>query len=515
MDRDFGSFPADLEPLVRRLIAKDAKLPVAEDPQQARLRGREITFYKNVWFGLIELTDGRRYYFLTRPKGGKGRLVPISNVMGALDRANRQYALDLTKENVADYLNFYFSFTPKEDPMLSRISRGATQLVVPRTVADIEVDDGGERTTPTGQPKCSDECLVRGAVWHFLDEEAHERVVPLRFKRRRTKLFKVSGRIPVQFRDAVFAVDFRVPQDTGVPVLSNEELLFQSDSLRQPTFPGDACLTIPKRVTRYELLERLRKTAKWVAAKLGRGVVLSLWIVFAAVMAYFWAIAGLFGLAEAMGWQFAQDEFERWSTIVGESDWARIAYWWTWAAIVSFLCGVVLTTHRDKIFNWIFRLSPRRIQPWIVGGLDHFVTKWDKVMTAQHTFGKRAAWSLIHLAIWGAYLVATFTSLQILSDLTEAQSPRPPQLIAETLLLQAGLNLPFVTVALIQGFKVADWLNPVAEGILDYWLLWGFQLVIGFVVFKGLYRVWGYTVETSPYTFFRRMRSQAAKKRKK
>ena len=40
-------------------------------------------------------------------------------------------------------------------------------------------------------------------------------------------------------------------------------------------------------------------------------------------------------------------------------------------------------------------------------------------MMAQHTFGKRAWWSAIHLLIWGAYLVAAFTSLQILSDLTE------------------------------------------------------------------------------------------------
>jgi hypothetical protein len=149
----------------------------------------------------------------------------------------------------------------------------------------------------------------------------------------------------------VFAVDFRVPQDTGVPVLSNEELLFQSDSLRQPTFPGDACLTIPKRVTRNEFLEKLRKQLKWISAKLGRSVVLSLWGVFAAAMIYFWACAGLFAVGEAMGWQFVQDEFERWSALLGEPDWARTAYWWTWAAIVSFLCGVVLTTHRDKIFN--------------------------------------------------------------------------------------------------------------------------------------------------------------------
>ena len=66
-----------------------------------------------------------RYYFLTRPRGRKGRLVPISNAIGAVDRANRQYALNLTRDNVADYLNFYFAFTPKEDPMLSRMPAAA------------------------------------------------------------------------------------------------------------------------------------------------------------------------------------------------------------------------------------------------------------------------------------------------------------------------------------------------------------------------------------------------------
>jgi hypothetical protein len=173
----------------------------------------------------------------------------------------------------------------------------------------------------------------------------------------------------------------------------------------------------------------------------------------------------------------------------------------------------VLTTHRDKIFNWIF-LSPRRIQPWIVGGLDHFVTRWDEVMTAQHTFGKRAWWSAIHLVIWGTYLIAAFTSLQILSDLTEAQSIRPPLLIAAMLVVQALINLPFIAFALIQGLKLVDWVNPVAEGILDALVVWAFQIAMGFVVLKGLYRVWSYTVEASPYTFFRRMRAQSTKKRR-
>ena len=516
MDHDLGVFPPDLEPLVRRLIAKDCKLPEAEDAS-SRLLGREVTFYKNVWLGLIELADGHRYYFLTRPRGRKGRLVPISHAIGAVDRANRQYALNLTRDNVADYLNFYFAFTPKEDPMLSRMpgGRGTSQFAVPRGIDDLEIE-GSEQATAavSGQAGCSDKCLAHGAIWHYLDQESHQRVVPLRYKRRRTKPFKVSGRIPIQFRHAVFAADFRVPQDTGVPILSNEELLFQSDSVREPVFPDSACLTIPKRISRYEFWEALKESAKWASTKLGRGAVIVLWGVFAATMLYFWGCAAFFSVFEWWGSALVQDQFEMWNGLLGLPDWTSTAYWWTWIAILTFLWGIVMTTHRDKVFNWIFRLCPRRIQPWIVGGLDHFATKWDTVMMAQHTFGKRAWWSGIHLLVWGTYLMAAFTSLQVLSDMTESQSPRPPQLIAETLLLQAGLNLPFVTVALIQVFKVADWLNPVAEGILDYWLLGAFQVVIGFVVFKGLFRVWGYTVEASPYTFFRRMRAQAANKRK-
>ena len=34
----------------------------------------EITFYKNVWFGLVELADGRRYYFLTGRRAARDGL---------------------------------------------------------------------------------------------------------------------------------------------------------------------------------------------------------------------------------------------------------------------------------------------------------------------------------------------------------------------------------------------------------------------------------------------------------
>jgi hypothetical protein len=506
VDRDLGAFPPDLEPIVRRLIARDCKLPEAEDVS-SRLRGREVTFYKNVWLGQIELAEGDRYYFLTRPSGRKGRLIPISNAIGAVDRANRQYALNLTRENIADYLNFYYAFTPKEDPMLSRMPGGGgpSQLAVPRSIDDLEIEDSDRAAAASEKSGCSDECLVSGAVWHFLDGDSHHRVVPLRYRRR----INVSGRIPVQFRHAVFAVDFRVPQDTGVPILSHEELLFQSNALREPTFPGAACLSIPKRIKRFELWQNLRDWLSWLTTKIGRGASGVAWILFALAMLYFWGCAALFSVGEWLDWQGPQNQFQLWTPHLGQPDWTLVAYWWTCAAILTFLWGIVLTTHRDKIFNWVFRLCPRKIQPWVVGGLDHFVTRWDDVMTAQHTFGKRAWWSVIHLAIWGAYLIAAFTSLQILSDLAEG-----PLLIAGMLVVQALMNLPFIAFALIQALKVLDWVNPVAEGILDAPVLWAFQIAMGFVVFKGLYRVWSYTVETSPYTFFRRMRAQSTKKRK-
>ena len=44
------------------------------------------------------------------------------------------------------------------------------------------------------------------------------------------------------------------------------------------------------------------------------------------------------------------------------------------------------------------------------------------------------------------------------------------------------------------------------EGILDPKLLGYFQVASGLVVLGGLYRVWVFTVEASPYTFFRRLR---------
>lgn len=514
MESEYGQFPADLEVLVRRHLKKDCKLAEADDPEKTRLRGRQVKFYRNAWLGFVEREErgvpSDRRYFLTRPRARRNRIIPIANVAGSVDRVNRRFKLQLTRDNVADYLNFYYSFTPKDDPMLSHLPGGATQFAVPRSVADLRFEKA-EKPLSSPQsasrgPSCTEECLVRGAVWHFLDRRRHEVVAPLRYKKRPVSPFKASGRIPVQFRHAVFASDFKVPETTGVPVLSNIELLYQSNALKEPDVLPSGCLTIPKSIVRKELWEAIRHKAKRISAGLGSTVVQVLWFVFIVLLLYFWGCIALFSVGEWREWEWVRDHFQRWSGVLGWADWPTTAFWWAVVAIFTFLWAIVLTTHRDKVFNWIFRLCPKGLQPWMAGLLNHFVTRWDAALTAQNTFSKRVWWSAIHLVPWAVYLVFAFASLQILWDLMEGQQPRPAPLIAQTLLVQAGLNLPFVTFMLIQVFGLGRWLDPVIEGVLDYPLLGLFQIAMGLVVFGGLYRVWVFTVEASPYTFFRRLR---------
>jgi hypothetical protein len=505
---EFDEFPAGIEEVVRGYIATESKFAIAKDPTKTRLRGRKVKFYDNVWLGYIE-TDEERYYFLTRPRGRKGRFIPISNAIGGVERAHREYPLSLTKDNVADYLHFYYSFTPKEDPMLSRISGGATQFAVPRELADIKVE-----AAATENDGCSEDCLVKGAVWHFLDEATHDRVQPLRYRRRHLPQNTVSGRIPIQFRNAIFAVDFRVPEATGRPTLSNEELLYESDALEEPEIVGNACLTLPTRIARKERYLDVRRWARQIAARLGQGAMRVAWTAVVLAASYFWGCAALYAVAEAYDSNLIQRQFEWWADVLGVSEWASFAYWWTLSAIAAFVGVIVLKTHRDKVFNWIFRFCPTSIEQPVVKVLDYFVTKWDNALLSQNTFGKRLGWSAFHLVGWSLYLVAAFTSLQMLSDVTEGQAARPALLVAETLLLQGALNVPFVAFVLIQFLQVIERLDPVAEGVLNYWPLVIFQATMAVIVIGGIYRVWVFTVEASPYTFFRRMRAHSTKRRR-
>jgi hypothetical protein len=212
MANEFEALPANLESLVRKYIVGKLRFAAAATTATSRVLARRIPFYSNAWLGYLELAGSDnapepvRYFFVAQQRRKKIHLVPVTTGPGYVQRANRELGLRLTRANIVQYLNFYYSFTPKDDAMLARLGRGPTQFAVPRTFSEITFN-ATDQLELADLAECSAECLARGAVWHFLDEATHERVTPLRL---RDKQSVVSGRLPIQFRDALFATDFRV-----------------------------------------------------------------------------------------------------------------------------------------------------------------------------------------------------------------------------------------------------------------------------------------------------------------
>lgn len=131
-----------------------------------------------------------RYYFLAQTRRKKVHVIPVANTVGCVQRANREFKLQLTKTNIVEYLNFYYSFTPKNHPILSQLGeKEATQFALPRTLDDLRLDPAN-RTGPPEPTACSEECLMQGAVWQFLDEQTHKQIVPIRFRRRNALLVR-------------------------------------------------------------------------------------------------------------------------------------------------------------------------------------------------------------------------------------------------------------------------------------------------------------------------------------
>jgi hypothetical protein len=514
MPGEFEALPASLEPLIRDYISKKLRFPAAASVTTSPIRARRIPFYSNAWLGYLEITDSEhapnptKYFFAAQQRGKRVRVVPIANAPGCIQRANRELGLRLTRSNAVEYLHYYYSFTPKDDAMLARLGRGPTQFAVPRRFGDIQFN-APEQLSLVDLRECSHECLARGAVWHFLDEANHYSVMPLRL---RDKQSQISGRLPIQFRDALFATDFKVPKASGVPFLSNPEPLFASSRLAPPNPLPTALLPLPRKVSLREFWITTKDRCKRIAATWVRHVLRASWWVFSGALLYVWVLSAFFSAFEWLGSKRLRDHVQWVSESLGLASWPDTFFIVGAVGIVLFLVNIFVATHMDKVFNWIFRFCPRRWQSGLAQVLDRGIENWDQRMIAQDTFGKRLGWSTFRLTLWTTYLVFAFATLQIVWDLIWDQRSAPVFRLLATFLSQAVLNIPFVAFLLIRVFGLAPRLDPVADGLVDGQLLTAFQLAMALIVFKGLYRVWVFTVEASPYTFFRRLRQKRGRR---
>jgi len=525
MGREFVAFPADLEAAIRVETAKIVGFRDVASPERWTLHGAPLGFYRQAWLACLEQVGpprsgadahaGRLYFVVQRHRRGKKLLiVPMANEAGDVDRANRECQLTLSgrqsaiAERVVDYLNFYYAFTPQEDPILANLKEGPTHFAVPMTVDDLRFSDTHPSTRAVdgaSEHACSDACLARGAIWHFLEEDDHRRFVAIRLKPRQIPYERISGRIAIQFRDALFAADFRVPSTTGVPVLSNPEPLFQSATLCRPEAYPDTTLPLPAQLSRKEMWRSLKKEVRSITFGLGTAVATGVTWAITLLFACLWLLSALFPIVEMTGWSGMRTVLQQFGQTLGLAAWPETLFGLSIIAIGAFLWSIFYTTHMDKIFNWIFRLSPERWWGWLADELDKRVGQRDKAFIAQDTFRKRAVWALIRLAYWAGYVVLAFASLQIASNIIYNQQAASAVRIVVTLAEQAAINVPLIVYVLLRIPGLLERLDPVGEGILNIHLLFWFHTDIVVVVLKGIYRVWVFTVEASPHAFYRRL----------
>ncbi|HJU31667.1 MAG TPA: hypothetical protein VJ740_09435 [Hyphomicrobiaceae bacterium] len=509
MSREFTVLEADLEARIRAHVVQHHRSAEAADNEAWLLRGAKLPFYRNTWLAHLAPAArpsavGMRMYFLVRVRQRSGtiaRLEPLANAAGTVERANQVFGLRLSPRNVLDYLNFYYAFTPKEDALLANLNEGsATQFAVPLGASDIAID----APAATGASGCGERCLALGAVWHFLDEDEHRQFVIARLKHKHLPYVRFTGRFVIQFRDAIFAADFVVPAKSGKPVLSNPELLFQSDALALPVENPKTSLRSASAVR--EVWSAVKDEVRRNALIAGPRVILAISWAVTGIFTSLWLLTALFPIFEMMGSQSMRRVFQYLSDTLGLPEWPQALLWLSVIALGAFLSGIIYTTHMDKLSNLAFRLCPKRWRTWFAWWLDGKIEKWDRDQISQDTFRKRAVRAVFNFFYWSTYVVLAFASLQIALNIINNHQSASAVKIVLTLAEQAALNIPLIFYVLLRVPGLLDNIDPVADGVLSEVVFATFHAVIVAIVLRGIYRLWVFNVEASPHAFYRRRR---------
>ena len=512
MPREFVEFQTDLGMQIRERVAKDCRFPEALSTEWS-LRGAKVTFYQNGWLAYLapqsDASGAARRYFVVelgwrnrKPK----RIIPIANVSGAVDRVNRHLKLNVRKENLIDYLSFYYAFTPKEATSEAG-ERVTAQFAVPISADDVVIEPSqiDKRRASQSTVLCDERCLAMGAVWHFLDPTTHAQFVPRRFKRRKLPyFFRITARLPVQLENALFAVDVKVTELSGTPTLSNIELLYQG-ALRPPLTSSSIGLALPDWIARKELWRRIAKFAGEFARMIVRRAGLTLSWSVTLFFAYLWGLSALFPILEILDVNFLRRHLEWLSGTLGLQAWPATLAQLTGVALIAFLLHVYYLTSADKMFNWLFWVCPKRWEKTLERLLTPRLERHDRELIAQDTFRKRALLALRLLVFWTAYAVLAFASLQIAANIAANNQDAAAGEIVGTLVKQAAINVPLIAYFMLRLPQFFGPLDPVGQHLVSAWILICFQIVMALVIIKGIYRVWVFTKEASPNAFYRKL----------
>lgn len=507
MSIEIGPIEPQLEAAVRRHVEGLSPWRTLSEAAQWHVQGARLPFYRQGWLCLISRLQGEESAFVIVRTNTKSRvrivmLTTIQNAPGEVDRINKKFRLDLSRDNVLAYLAFYYAFTPKQDVVSRNLKRPPSQFHFPLTVASIGRAPGVQESGEPGRPAIG--CLMTGAIWRYIDRKNAARIVATR--QRGNKLFRrFSGNALIQFRDGLFSADFNVTSRSGAPTLSDVELILKDKRLRAPAEIRSQDLPRLNNVRNIteDLLEAARRTREVILRFTAAGTWRGLTVVAVAL----WLISAGFPLAEIFGWSRPKSILDWVGRLFGLGNWADALFLMTSLGIALWLGMIVYFTQMEKLFNVVFRLCPRRARAWLAGWLDARAQERDRLLTARDTLLKRSRFTVALFGLWAGYLIMAFASLQLaighltlLPDVAKDLPAAPPLTTLWSLVVQAVVNVPIFFILL---YRFGAELFPHES--LHPKLVTLFHVVIAAVVVKGIYRIWAISAEASPRNFIRRL----------
>ena len=443
-----------------------------------RLTGEPATYYGGALLCELVLEPGTRlssgrkrkqtlqrpatFFFLYKAIIGDEVLIPLTGGVGDVLLANSWLNLDLqSDEDRLNYARFYFAFALTERPPKYRN--------VPRQLAELRFSSPITEQRMWG---------IYGALWRFLLDPTSMQV-RVHFEPRGS-FWRARHRahLPMQFGNDLFDVDLNIWKLDGRVSCRKTALIYRDDSLAEETRVLPGTIGRPRYVARSEWLLALYRNLmtginQALYAMFFAGFLLASAVALALPLDL-WGIPVLRIVLDSVRHATSMGDWKPW---LGFASYYCIAYF-----VLTTLFVLDIETVRNSLSTWSRGFRESRLNEWLYAYVvrEHIVENGYR-----RGLVRRIRRAVTWLAIWTAYLVGVFTSLQTSIRPELASDPKALTDVMEVFAEQAALYIPVVFYYV--GRKSLD---PNKVALVSAGVLLALQLIMGLLVIRRIHRFW-------------------------
>ena len=450
-----------------------------------RLTGELVPFYGETLLCQLvleagcSLTSGRRrrqelpvpatFYFLYKAGVGDEILIPLTGGEGDLLLAKRWLGLSLQDdEQRLHYVRFYQAF--------ARTKRPPEFRNVPRSLHELSFDKPVTEQRMWG---------IYGAMWRFL---VNDKTLAVRVHFEPRGLHwraRQRAHLPMQFGNELHDVDLKIWDRDGHVTYNKTGLIYRDAALAEKGEGRPGTIGRPRYVRRSEGLLAFYRNFR-------TSINQALYLLATTLFLIATAIGLLFPL-EIWGIVVVRPALEQAAALTGLGNWAT----WLMAAclycigyfVFTTLLILDLETLRDALLTWSTKFKGSALEEFLYAQ----IVKGRRVENGyRRGFLRRMRVAATWLVVWTAYIVCTFTSLQVSFRPWLADNAKMLGDVLQVFAEQAALYVPVVFYYV--GRKS---LEPERLVLVSFWVLVAFQLIMGLLVIRRIHRFWASTARAN------------------